>query len=206
MLEAEFFSERKVIWAKRNFISPETCREIVADMEHNISIEAETYDSVKGVSVSKDRKTRQHRVSVATYKALEDRLHQVQPEIGEFFGHQLSSIEMLQFLRYEVGYYFKPHRDKLVPAAKTARLVTFVLFLNDQLSPEQSLNLELAHGQAGFKGGSLVLYGGMGKSPGKLGLPLKAEAGLLIAFNPAIVHEVRPVEAGTRYTVISWFG
>ena len=38
-----------------------------------------------------------------------------------------------------------------------------------------------------------------------LGLPLEAEEGLLATFPADVVHEVRPVEAGERYTVVTWF-
>ena len=37
-----------------------------------------------------------------------------------------------------------------------------------------------------------------------LGIDLRAEPGTLVAFPSSMVHQVRPVTSGERYTLVSW--
>jgi predicted 2-oxoglutarate/Fe(II)-dependent dioxygenase YbiX len=39
----------------------------------------------------------------------------------------------------------------------------------------------------------------------KCGFPLEASPGLLIAFRPSTLHEVRPITFGQRFTIAAWF-
>lgn len=66
-----------------------------------------------------------------------------------------------------------------------------MLFLNDQAS---------------FEGGDLRLYGLLGDERWRgVGIPIPAKSGRLIAFRTELVHEVRKVTLGERYTVVSWY-
>lgn len=69
------------------------------------------------------------------------------------------------------------------------------------------LNTESEHGGEGsYSGGSVAFYGVM-NMPGleKHGVALKGRSGLLVAFRSDILHEVYPVTAGTRNTIVTWF-
>jgi SM-20-related protein len=56
-----------------------------------------------------------------------------------------------------------------------------------------------------YGGGSLVLYGLLDEARWKLkGFPVIGEAGLLVGFRSNLIHEVKPVTHGTRFTIASW--
>lgn len=199
MLDIDFFVERHVVWARHGFLSPAECSEIMMDMTQHMSIPSTSYDEVRGAHISKDRKTREHKVSAETHQKIINRLQGLMPEIREHFKQDIQNIETLQFLRYPVGYFFKAHRDKVLDSGFRPRLITVVIFLNNQqkdIVPEDSPD---------FSGGSLVFYGNLKQNIGKLGLPMRAEAGSIIAFNPQFTHEVTPVSSGNRFTIITWF-
>jgi len=75
-------------------------------------------------------------------------------------------------------------------------VVAAIIFLNGEGDPSAS---------DAYRGGALTLYGLFEQSDAEtLGFPLEAEEGLLITFPTDVMHEVRPVEAGERYTVVTW--
>jgi predicted 2-oxoglutarate/Fe(II)-dependent dioxygenase YbiX len=75
--------------------------------------------------------------------------------------------------------------------------VAAVIFLNGEGDPSVS---------AGYRGGALTLDGLFEQPAAEtLAFPLEAEEGLLVTFPADVMHEVRPVEAGERYTVVTWF-
>ena len=83
------------------------------------------------------------------------------------------------------------------PGFSRARRVAAVIFLNGEGDPSVS---------DGYRGGALTLYGLFEQPDAEtLGFPLEAEEGLLVTFPADVTHEVRPVEAGERYTVVTWF-
>jgi predicted 2-oxoglutarate/Fe(II)-dependent dioxygenase YbiX len=60
--------------------------------------------------------------------------------------------------------------------------------------------------EVGYNGGKLILYGLIPTPDWEhYGFPVTAETGLLIAFRSDIFHEVTPVTAGERFTIVSWF-
>jgi predicted 2-oxoglutarate/Fe(II)-dependent dioxygenase YbiX len=57
-----------------------------------------------------------------------------------------------------------------------------------------------------YAGGRLALYGLIDEPPWRdVGFEIDAERGLLVAFDSATVHEVTPVAAGRRLSVVDWF-
>src|SRR5205085_9991991 len=57
-----------------------------------------------------------------------------------------------------------------------------------------------------YEGGALTFYGLVDDPSWKtFGFALEATPGLLVAFPSHVRHEVTPVTAGDRYTVVDWF-
>jgi len=98
-----------------------------------------------------------------------------------------------RFCRYRQGGHFRAHRDRSHDNADShavrTRRVSLVCLLND--------------GTPAFDGGALVLYlpdGGGRFRP--VNAPLSA--GSVIAFSAELLHEVRPVRQGLRYSAVAW--
>ena len=130
---------------------------------------------------------------------LKQRLMAIKPELEKHFGMRLTSCEAPQYLIYEPGDFFKPHRDgsSEVQNFARSRRVSVVIFLNRQ-SPEPA---EDAYGE-----GQLTFYGLLdGPQWEKCASPLDSEPGLLIAFPSDKWHEIKPVSHGRRFSVVTWF-
>jgi SM-20-related protein len=116
-------------------------------------------------------------------------LMDVRPRLGEHFGVALDRCEPPQFLRYLPGDFFVAHQDGNTPVMHDDtrhRRVSVVLFLN-----------------TGYQGGSLVLHGAYPDWEKRYVMP--AHPGSLLAFRSETTHEVTPVTAGERYTIVSWY-
>ena len=127
---------------------------------------------------------------------VDGRLEAVMPALAKHYGVQLSGIQPLQFLVYREGDFFERHRDRGEGGFSQARRIAAVIFLNGEGDPAAGA----------FMGGALTLYGLFDQPDAEtLGFPIEAEEGLLVTFPAELVHEVRPVEAGERYTIVTWF-
>jgi SM-20-related protein len=128
-------------------------------------------------------------VSEATRAAVVELLDRLRPRIAEHFGRSLETCEAPQFLRYLDGDYFVAHQDGNTPMLRDDtrfRLVSVVLFLSE-----------------GYSGGELVLHDGFGPSDGSVALT--PPPGTLVAYPSETTHEVLPVAAGERLTIVSWY-
>lgn len=128
-----------------------------------------------------------------------ERITGLRPRVAEHFGLPISRCTPPSFLTYRQGHFVEPHPDTKPEAADAEvrdRKITLVTFLNDQAEDPA---------EEEFAGGSLVLYGLLGPASARHGIPLTGERGMLVAFPATTLHEVRPVTAGERQTVVSWF-
>lgn len=103
-----------------------------------------------------------------------------------------------KFCSYSPGQYFRAHRDRsldpLDPAAVRNRRLTMVCLLNDA-DPSDGLPI--------FDGGALVLH--MPHRSGQIRpVNIPPRTGSIVAFPADLLHEVRPVRSGIRYSAISW--
>src|SRR5207248_100979 len=147
------------------------------------------------------KRRREFAYSANTKPDLHRRLFEISGELADCFGLQLSGIQPLKFTRYDVGDFYKPHRDivddKATPDLIRARKLAVTLFLNQQGDDPTD---------GDYCGGSLAFYGLIDDPKWQgIGMPLDSEMGMLVAFPPDIIHEVTPVTHGTRYAITTWF-
>lgn len=96
------------------------------------------------------------------------------------YGFDVSEFrEGFQFTRYEVGEYYGPHFD-----IGPGRLAERKLSLTVQLSAPDA-----------YTGGELVIYPGFVAAK---------DQGTMTVFPSFMCHDVRPVETGVRYSLVSW--
>jgi PKHD-type hydroxylase len=132
---------------------------------------------------------------------VEHRLAALMPELDEHFHVRLRGLQTPQFLVYRAGDFYAAHRDNSpdpeAAAAPRARRISAVVFLNGASGAPAPDN---------YTGGALTFYGLMNSPGGRsVGLPLAAEAGLLVAFPSDTLHAVAPVTAGQRFTIAAWY-
>lgn len=153
----------------------------------------------EGVTDESVRRVSSFRVSKSTRLVVESHLEQLRPRLQDHFGLPLTGCEGPQFLRYGPNSFYKPHQDASVgaPTYVLQRKVSVVAFLNAPAAdPDKD----------GYGGGALTFYGLL-QAPGweKCAFSLDPSAGLLVAFRPSVLHEVKPVIFGHRFTMVAWF-
>jgi predicted 2-oxoglutarate/Fe(II)-dependent dioxygenase YbiX len=182
----------------RDFLDAATCREVRTAMDRGLVEAAEILES--GIVLDQEaRRASSIDVDACTLAAVEQRLDAVRDELSARWGVPLHGREGAGFVRYSTGGFYRPHRDQGEDAdwpAAAARRIAVVVFLN---SAADGLN------RRDFVGGELVIHydplGGRGRPPIRV-LP---RAGMLVAFDAAWLHEVRPVKQGIRDVVVDWF-
>lgn len=192
LIPATFFASRGILQIYQQFLKPESCRKLIEYVKSSELIPAPVYEEpIPGQTA---RKTSEVEVPYEIKRELADRVYEQLGFLNQAFNCQATQIQMMQVLRYDVGDYFRPHRDwgPELEQVTSRRLISFVLFINTPDDPE-----------FGYSGGELVFHlpqrNGM-----TVGLPLQPEAGLLIAFDPLLMHEVREITAGVRLSVAGW--
>ena len=115
------------------------------------------------------------------YRKITDAVNSVNQN---YFGFDLYALEALQFSQYHssnLGHYDK-HID-IGPEPGYIRKLSLVAFLSD---PSE------------FSGGELILH------TNNQGFVVPQESGKLIFFPSYTLHEVTPVTAGVRYSLVCW--
>ena len=123
---------------------------------------------------------------------IEARIERCRDLVGASLKRVLGEREGPGFIRYPHGGYYKPHIDcgddpHWPDAAR--RAASMVIFLNSS---------GVSRG-GDFDGGFLRLL-----TPDEA-IQVIPEAGLLVAFPSDVLHEVTPVQGGTRDTIVDWF-
>ena len=201
MSNADFFT-RLGLFVVKDFLNPELC----ARFRHEARLADGTQATVTltGSEVVDEsvRRTKLVKVSAATIASLEARLLALKPKLESHFNVALAGCQKPQFLVYKEGDFFQPHQDNSSELTSSRylqeRQMSMVIFLNRQVEvPEPDA----------YCGGSLALYGVIDDDPRwqTWGFPLVSQTGLLIAFRSDVLHEVKPVTYGERYTIVSWF-
>jgi predicted 2-oxoglutarate/Fe(II)-dependent dioxygenase YbiX len=180
------------VFVRELALDPEECARILKQLGRSPGAPAEV--SAASAASEVDERTRRAR-SVeppeAVTSPVEALLGGLRPALEEHFTMTLAAHEPPHYLLYRSGDFFAPHRDRArATAASTSdRRISGVLFLNDD-----------------FSGGDLRLYGLLdGKPWDTIGVPCPAAPGLFVAFPSGTLHEVAPVTAGVRGTIVTWF-
>jgi SM-20-related protein len=180
----------------KNFLAPDTCSAIVAELNVAPGDAATVYGRTTSGSVDRGiRQTLRLRPADNVVELVTTRLLAQQAAIEKHFSVNVSECEEPQFLSYGVGDFFVAHQDGntgLLQLDTERRRVSLVIFL----SRESELAQPDAH-----CGGSLVFTDFRRGREFKLA----AEAGMLVAFRSETTHEVTPVTHGNRYSIVSWF-
>jgi len=131
--------------------------------------------------------------------ALQDRLVEaveaVRGAFERFFSVRVEPCDAVAALRYPPGAFYRTHRDvsaRPTPDGLHRREISVVIFVNSGAPAAE----------ASFSGGRLRLY----DLPGADGevhdvVPV---AGTLVAFESSVLHEVTPVDGGTRLSLVTW--
>jgi SM-20-related protein len=134
-------------------------------------------------------------------RLVRDRLDARRKDLARHFQLTLERCDAPQYLVYEPGGFFRPHKDTR-PSADTqpledaGRLVSAVIFLS---TPD-------AAKAADYAGGELRLFD-LVDDPKWRGIGLAGDAapGLLLAFRSDTIHEVTEVTRGVRCAIAAWF-
>lgn len=194
------FFARLGLYVKPRFLSAEACMRLQEAMVKAPRDEALLTRGHDVVYDEEERSTSRARLDAAMRDAMRARFRDEMPAVAAHFKTPLHTLQRLQYLIYEPGDFFKLHMDgSSHPEADESlrrRKISMILFVNGQAT-------EPCEGC--FCGGSLIFYDLL-KGPawkGK-GFPIDAEPGLLMAFPADLLHEVAPVTAGIRFTVVGW--
>jgi predicted 2-oxoglutarate/Fe(II)-dependent dioxygenase YbiX len=201
MPDSDFFSALG-FFTRRGFLDVETCARLRAKVRAGPTRQATVLEDQRVYDVDRSaRSSDWAEVSTDAVALVTDRLTSVMPKISDHYGLPLMGLQKPQFLVYRAGDFFRLHRDSGergdVPDLVGARQIAAVVFLNSEGDPASSDS---------YQGGALTFYDLFDQPQGKgIGFPLEAEEGLLVTFPADVLHEVSRVEAGERYTVVTWF-
>jgi SM-20-related protein len=187
------------LFVVKQFLAPQTCREIVAEMNTSHADAATVYgQTASGVVDQNIRQTLRIRPSATTIDFVTQRLIDCREILEKHFAVTLAECEDPQFLRYRTGDFFVAHQDGntgLLRLDTELRRISLVVFLSrESETPEPDA----------YCGGSL-LFTNLRPGPGEPTFRMIAEPGTLVAFRSETTHEVTPVTHGERYSIVSWF-
>ena len=218
------------LFLRRQFIDPETCARIIAEIRSAPTTQAPVYIEGSPERVHEDvRKATSLHPSNETIAWIHERLLGELPALSEHFKLKLTDCEQPQFLVYRAGDFFVRHQDgntdQLDFDHLRVRKISIVVFLNDaagtsagskqefeagqearqKLASGQEFEAEQELGPGTFRGGALLFCREGDAEHQPLTLPLWGETGLLVAFASETLHEVTPVTDGERFTIINFF-
>lgn len=188
------------VYIERGFLPADQCRLLSREMAASAGEPGVLLQKDDAALVDPDTKRlTQIHVSDAQCADVTQKLDALAPKLARHFGAELASHEGATFYRYDEGDFYLAHRDRHDATADAVvghrRRVSIVLFLNAPAGSELS-----------YAGGDLVLYDLLAdKKLSEYGLPVAAEAGLLVAFDPQLRHEVTRVTSGARCVAVSRF-
>ena len=189
------------LFVAREFLDQQSCKTIRLEMNRGVKSRAEILKGESaGIIDEGFRKTTVVEVSKNQVSYISERLRMLMPQLASHFQVPISMMEEPQFLRYQKGFFYRPHFDgsgKESHLEVDRRLISVVIFLNSQSD---------IHTTETFAGGSLAFYGLINDNGWRdYGFPLNGEEGLLVAFRADTVHEVTPILRGKRYTIAAWY-
>ena len=180
-------------WQPHEKISVEDCNSIISLAKERKFIDSNILnpDGANGVRVDKDTRIGKHNFNNQqwVYDLIWPYMEEANKEAE--WNFEISSAESYQVAKYEVGDHYKTHMDS-IGTHSTRYLAKDNPNLHNK-TRKMSMSLIL---NDDYEGGDLILYGA-----GKV----KQEIGSMVFFPSFLLHEVRPVTKGTRYSLVVWF-
>jgi SM-20-related protein len=202
-MPSQKFFRRLGLFVVADFVDAEHCAQLCSE----VLASPATQGRIGGDNSKKDGWVDESRrsvlcaeVSKSTTLLLRSRLAQLKPSLERHFQVSLSGCDGPHFLRYGHGNFYLPHLDVEAgaPDHLLGRQVSIIVFLNPSTQDPAF--------EGGYSGGDLTFYGLLqGEHFEKCGFSLDASPGMLVAFRPNTLHEVKPVTSGQRLTVAAWF-
>lgn len=198
-MDPSFFA-RLGLFVREDFLAADDRAALLAEVRSAESANATVAGSESDAVDEGHRRSKWALVGDEARSRVGDAVDALRPELESHFGVSLGTCQKPQFLVYRPGDYFRPHRDNSDSEDTSdyarARAVSVVTFLNGE-----------GEDDASYEGGALTFYELMGtaRDGSKVGLPLSARPGLLVAFDATAIHAVSPVTRGERFTVVTWF-
>jgi SM-20-related protein len=189
------------LFVRPGLIEPDLCRRLREEARQALQVKA-TISGDDGLVLvdERTRRTKRAEVSEAAAELAHARVAGVRGEISQHFELELTDTQQPQFLLYRRGDFFRPHQDNSGAAtledAIRLRQVSVVAFLNDQTRLPRPNT---------FCGGELRFFMlDPRATPLNARTTVRGEEGLVVAFRSDTFHEVAPVTAGERYSVVTW--
>ena len=187
------------IYIQRNFLPLDLCSALSAEMTGDAGTDGIVIRDGASIVDLEQKRLKQIALDANHHADLGARFDGLASAVADFFDTPVAGHEGAQFYRYNTGGYYRTHRDRYGAAAGIIgheRHISVVLFLNEPAG----------HGGPEYSGGDLVLYDLFGNDRlVEYGLPVPAEAGLLVAFRSDLRHEVTTVARGVRCVAVTRF-
>jgi predicted 2-oxoglutarate/Fe(II)-dependent dioxygenase YbiX len=185
-LEPEMFA-RFGFLIRRRFFTPMQCARLRRSMRSAPAEPGGVWTSRRIVRSKRKRHVGVLTVSRRTRRWVERAFLKLRARLERHFARRLTDLEPVQFLRYRTGGRYVFHTDRL-PGTRNPRV------------RQRKVSLIVLLSRTGrHRGGELVFSGE------RLALAVKAEPGLLVAFEPEVEHAVLPVRRGDRFSLATWF-
>jgi predicted 2-oxoglutarate/Fe(II)-dependent dioxygenase YbiX len=190
------------LFVVEHFLDGESCDKIRQQLSGADSEFAGVFS--KGADPAIDtniRRVHQTRLPRPLREQLKTQLLSLKPTLDAHFHTHLEGVEDPALLRYLTGDFYHPHTDgssdMAAPEFLRRRRVSLIVFLNSEAERP---------GNDSYCGGAVTFYGLVKKAGWeKYGFQLNGRAGLLVGFESDVVHEVKAVTSGERFTMVSWF-
>ncbi|MFD9498050.1 2OG-Fe(II) oxygenase [Streptomyces sp. NPDC060035] len=184
------------IW--RNALSRQDCRAAAEAMARSTTVAGAVLRRSSDMIDPSMRRCSEHQLAADQSMPVITAMRTVAGEAIEGAGWRGAALDGPKFCSYSERDFFRAHRDRsddhLDPAVVCSRRLSIVCLLNDATSHD---------GLPTFDGGALVIY--VPQPDGTVAPEsIRLEAGSIVTFRSDLLHEVRPVRAGVRYSAVAW--
>lgn len=184
------------VW--RDVLSRQDCRTAVETMTRSATISGPVLRASSDTVDPTMRRCSEHLTEADGMEPVVNAMRAVASRAIEGARRKRVALDGPKFCSYTEREFFRAHRDRSEdprdPAVVRSRILSIVCLLNDTT---------LHDGLLASDGGALVVY-----LPGPDGSvtpqSVRLEAGSIVTFRSDLLHEVRPVRAGVRYSAVGW--
>lgn len=184
------------IW--RGALSLPDCRGVVEAMARSATVAGPVLRRSRDMVDARVRSCSEHLAMSDGARSVVAAMRAVAAEAVEGTGWPRMALDGPKLCSYSPRGFFRAHRDRSEdphdPAVVRNRRLSIVCLLNST-TPHDGL--------PSFDGGALVVY--LPRHDGSVSPQnVRLEAGSIVTFRSDLLHEVRPVRAGVRYSAVGW--